>query len=687
MVDGQNSSKYIRDLLNFKFYNDNIDYLSDEFMIDNCSYANRLSNITFSDWKIISCIIQRKANSIDKATILLDNPIKEKLGDEVSLQIKFFDNEDTTQKFVFYIQKITTCFIESAMLWKISLIHKIGLLQESLGFNVFNQKSFKEIIENDICSPNKIKTDMSKMPILDPLPIVIQYNETLLNFFKRCVFISSAVWKNQIDGSILIGTNNTLGVAITDTVRQFILDQGILLKHNILNKNQYINIAYNQDNPDVLIKGESDENDYQKTAIDGNYIEEQMSKKSTFQQQQSVNQFMNVYCLSPLEPYTFLINADNEKYYVYESTFFFGIRDKNFINFSKMSTNIPDIDFQAINPKIQTATIIGPSTEISVKQNKTYIETYGIQFHFDTKPEKTTIQVPLKKYYASQNAELLCPYLPDDLVLIDFLYGDINKPIIVGSMQNAKNLFPANKPKTAVGLYAPVEGKPEFDDTKSTFFYLVGDDQKETILAHSPGTYSVITENGDISITANQGKYIVLCKNGNIEINTKGSDGNIIIDAENELQLKCKNMKINVEQNFDLQANNINMKADQKTTIKVDTSQIDVNSSQCKIHSPEVQIAADSSMSIKSASISINGNINGNGTILWSGATTWSGAMTCNGAVTCNGAGTFSVLTCEGAFTCTGEGTFAAVVNCVGAGNFGILTMGGTPLSAIFLPG
>ncbi|MBU1754105.1 type VI secretion system tip protein VgrG, partial [bacterium] len=113
----------------------------------------------------------------------------------------------------------------------------------------------------------------------------------------------------------------------------------------------------------------------------------------------------------------------------------------------------------------QTATVVGPSKE------KIYFDEFGrvkVQFHWDRegkRDENTTCWVRVSQGYAGANHGMQFMPLIGDEVIVDFLEGDPDKPIITGRVYNGNNM-PRLKPENKVQnvIYTPYQHRLMLDD-------------------------------------------------------------------------------------------------------------------------------------------------------------------------------------------------------------------------------
>lgn len=113
----------------------------------------------------------------------------------------------------------------------------------------------------------------------------------------------------------------------------------------------------------------------------------------------------------------------------------------------------------------QTAIVVGPKGE------KIYFDEFGrvkVQFHWDRegkKDEKSTCWVRVSQGYAGPNHGIQFMPLIGDEVIVDFLEGDPDKPIITGRVYNGNNMPPL-KPENKIQnvIKTPYQHRLMLDD-------------------------------------------------------------------------------------------------------------------------------------------------------------------------------------------------------------------------------
>ncbi len=131
----------------------------------------------------------------------------------------------------------------------------------------------------------------------------------------------------------------------------------------------------------------------------------------------------------------------------------------------------------------------------------------------------------------------------DDLVLVSFVGGDVNRPIVIGRLYNDKDRPPVNNEKEYI-LESPYKG--------STSFKI---DKDESMILSAGETTVTLKKDGDLLVNSKakatitvEGDTALECK-GNVALK---ADSNIDIKASSDASIECVNCKIKASGNIDL---------------------------------------------------------------------------------------------------------------------------------------
>jgi type VI secretion system secreted protein VgrG len=131
---------------------------------------------------------------------------------------------------------------------------------------------------------------------------------------------------------------------------------------------------------------------------------------------------------------------------------------------------------------VQTAAVVGPSGD------DIYFDQFGrvkIQFHWDRegqKNENSSCWIRVSDGYAGQNHGIQFTPLIGDEVIVDFLEGDPDRPIVTGRVYNGDNrpnLEPQNRIQNQI--LTPYQHKLLFDDRNAEILLKTGGNERITM--------------------------------------------------------------------------------------------------------------------------------------------------------------------------------------------------------------
>lgn len=237
---------------------------------------------------------------------------------------------------------------------------------------------------------------------------------------------------------------------------------------------------------------------------------------------------------------------------------------------------------------VQTATVVGRSgEEITTDQ-------YGrvkVQFHWDrvgTKNENSSCWVRVAQIWAGKNwGGMFIPRVGQE-VIVDFLEGNPDCPIITGRVYNAEQMPPydldANKTQSGIKTRStPGGGTDNFNEIRF-------EDKKgeEEVYMHAEKNFTRIVENNDVqkigfektdagdqtvdiynnrSVTLDQGNDLLTVKTGNRTV--KVDSGKIEEEAAQSIELKVGGSSIKIEPScITIKSMTIKIQADTSAELK-----------------------------------------------------------------------------------------------------------------------
>jgi type VI secretion system secreted protein VgrG len=263
----------------------------------------------------------------------------------------------------------------------------------------------------------------------------------------------------------------------------------------------------------------------------------------------------------------------------------------------------------------QTAVVVGKSgEEIDVDKDGRVV----VQFHWDRqgkKDEKSSIRVRVSSAWAGKGWGFITIPRIGQEVIVDFLEGDPDQPIIVGSVYNAEQMppytLPDNKTQSGVKSRSTLQGAPEnfnelrFEDKKDSeeiYFHAekdfnrvvenndtlkVGsskaDDGSQTVEVWKDRTETVKT--GNEKVTIEKGNRDVVVGMGNDTHEIKQGNRTVLIDMGNDaLTIKMGNQttKLNLGKSETEAMQSIELKVGQ-SSVKLDQTGVTIKGMVIKV--------------------------------------------------------------------------------------------------------
>ena len=279
---------------------------------------------------------------------------------------------------------------------------------------------------------------------------------------------------------------------------------------------------------------------------------------------------------------------------------------------------------------VQTATVVGPSGE------EIFPDKYGrvkVQFHWDrqgTDDVNSSCWVRVATFWAGKQwGAIHIPRIGQE-VIVDFLEGDVNQPIIVGSVYNADMMPPWTLPdqKTVSGIKSrsSLHGGADnfnmmsFEDKKGSELVSVQAEKDLKTLVKNDENREVdhdrvtlIKHDETQTVTNNE---TITVEQGNQTIEIKQGNQSTTLDMGNQsTQIKMGNQTIKVDMGkIEIEAmQSIQLKVGQ-STIKMDPTSVTISSMmikvdaqvQAQVHSVMTQVNGDAMTVVKGGVVMIN---------------------------------------------------------------------------------
>lgn len=266
-------------------------------------------------------------------------------------------------------------------------------------------------------------------------------------------------------------------------------------------------------------------------------------------------------------------------------------------------------------PGLQTAVVVGPAGE------EVYTDKYGrvkVQFFWDRegkKDEKSSCWIRVAEGLAGNNWGITFHPRIGQEVVVAFLDGDPDRPLITGSVYNAEQMPPYELPKNQTR--SVIKTRSSAKGTTDNFNELRFEDMKdkEEIYIHAERDFNRVVENNDTlkvgfdkkdagdqtieiynnrTVTLDQGHDTLQIKQGNHEIT---------IDTGNEtVTIKQGNQTTKVS------AGKIETEAMQSIEFKVGGSSIKIEPAKITISSVEIALTGEAKIAAEAPMIQVGGS-------------------------------------------------------------------------------
>ncbi|ANE57177.1 type VI secretion system Vgr family protein [Methylomonas sp. DH-1] len=273
---------------------------------------------------------------------------------------------------------------------------------------------------------------------------------------------------------------------------------------------------------------------------------------------------------------------------------------------------------------VQTAVVVG------AEGDEILTDQYGrvkVQFHWDrlgTKNENSSCWVRVAQIWAGKNwGSMFIPRVGQEVV-VDFLEGNPDNPIITGRVYNSVNMPPygldANKTQSGIKTRSTPNGEAgnfnelRFEDKKDeeeiymqaekNFTRIVknNDVQKIGFERADPGDQTIDIYNHR-TVTLDQGNDKLTVKTGNRTVEIKQGNDELTVSSGNRtVSLGSGNLTVKLDKGAILE------EAEQSIELRVGSSSIKLDQSGVTIKGMTVKIQADTQAELKGLQTSVNGD-------------------------------------------------------------------------------
>ncbi len=244
----------------------------------------------------------------------------------------------------------------------------------------------------------------------------------------------------------------------------------------------------------------------------------------------------------------------------------------------------------------QTAMVVGPAGDEIHTDKHARVK---VQFHWDRvgqRDEKSSCWVRVAQLWAGKNwGAIYIPRIGQE-VLVDFLEGDPDRPIITGRVYNAESPPPYALPGSAT--QSGIKSRSSAGGSADNFNELRFEDKKgnEEILIHAERDLLIqVEQNGSLTVGNDQKTTIKHDLTSDIKENEKRDIGKkYTLTAGDEIKLETGQSKIVMKKNGEIEISG------DKITLK-GTSKIEATAM-------EVKISGDTKVDIKSLEVKVSGD-------------------------------------------------------------------------------
>ena len=283
----------------------------------------------------------------------------------------------------------------------------------------------------------------------------------------------------------------------------------------------------------------------------------------------------------------------------------------------------------------QTATVVGPSGE------EIWTDKYGrvkVQFHWDRlgeNDEESSCFVRVAQVWAGKQwGAIHIPRIGQE-VIVDFLEGDPDRPIITGRVYNADNMPPYGLPDNAT--QSGLKSRSSKSGTADNFNELRFEDKKdeEEIYFHAEKNFTRIVENDDVLEVGFEkmdpgDQSMKIYNNQDLEVGKGSGSGcqtvhvekdrsttiktgkdDLTVETDRTLTVKTGDHTVNVkqgDQTMKISAGKTLHQAAQSITLKVGGSSIKIEPAKITLKSVQIEIQGQASAKMKAAMCEVNGS-------------------------------------------------------------------------------
>ncbi|MDE1235172.1 type VI secretion system Vgr family protein [Vibrio aestuarianus] len=264
---------------------------------------------------------------------------------------------------------------------------------------------------------------------------------------------------------------------------------------------------------------------------------------------------------------------------------------------------------------LHTATVTGPKGE------EIYRDKWGrvkVQFHWDRggkNDENSSCWLPVSQGFASKGfGSQFTPRIGDE-VIVQYIDGDPNRPIVTGSLYNKNSAAPYSS-DTQNGI--KTRSTPKGSSKQGNELRFEDQKDKEQVYLHAEKDW-LLDVNNDSQSTIKGIKKTQVEKSATLSVKeyiqvesdktlTAKSKDNWTGDSEKDLSLNAaSNINIAAKSTVSVDGNQVSICGKSKIELKVGASKIEISASGIKIDAPQVSVSGKAKAEVKAAMINIEG--------------------------------------------------------------------------------
>ena len=264
---------------------------------------------------------------------------------------------------------------------------------------------------------------------------------------------------------------------------------------------------------------------------------------------------------------------------------------------------------------LHTAIVTGPKGEEIYRDKLGRVK---VQFHWDKSgknDENSSCWLPVSQAFAGKGfGSLFTPRIGDE-VIVQYVDGDPNRPIVTGSLYNKSSGVPYSS-DTQSGIKTRSVSKNNSNQGNELRF----DDQKdnEKMYLHAAKDWLLDVNNDSQSTikgmkNTDVEKSVALSAKEGIQVETDKtliakSKDNWTGDSEKDLNLSAAvNINIAAKSTISVDGNQVSICGKSKIELKVGASKIEISADGIKIDAPQISISGKAKADVKAAIVNIEG--------------------------------------------------------------------------------